>query len=140
MSDVIRKVFLGLVLSLASVGVGYQVGALTTRVKSNPNLKEELKESPPAIEEEEVDEQAISDGDLKCPIGFMEPCKLVLVVRTDLKLTPASIATQLNAGARLPTLLELRNNTFSSHATLACYKALSKKNSSVCIHYSLDEL
>lgn len=37
-----------------------------------------MKENPlPIEEEEEIDEQAISDGDLKCPAGFMEPCKLV---------------------------------------------------------------
>ncbi|KZT21717.1 peptidyl-tRNA hydrolase [Neolentinus lepideus HHB14362 ss-1] len=40
----------------------------------------------------------------------MEPCKLVLVVRTDLKMTPGKIAAQY------------------VHATLACYKSLVSKN------------
>ncbi|PPQ90434.1 hypothetical protein CVT25_014952, partial [Psilocybe cyanescens] len=116
---------LGLALSLASIGVGYQLGTLTTRdtpiSESTPSVQKQETEIPPQVEEEEeeADDQAISDGDLKAvPLGWMEPCKLVLVVRTDLKLSPGSIAAQC------------------CQATLACYKALNKKNSYVCTHHS----
>ncbi|KAF8168318.1 peptidyl-tRNA hydrolase, partial [Crassisporium funariophilum] len=58
----------------------------------------------------------IPDGDLAAvKASFMEPCKMVLVVRTDLKMTSGKIAAQ--------------------HATLACYKALVKKNENLVKHW-----
>ncbi|KXN83558.1 putative peptidyl-tRNA hydrolase 2 [Leucoagaricus sp. SymC.cos] len=47
----------------------------------------------------------------------MEPCKMVLVVRTDLGMTSGKIAAQCG------------------HATLACYKALVKKNPKLVSHW-----
>jgi len=51
--------------------------------------------------------------------GFLQPCKLVLVVRTDLKMTSGKIAAQCG------------------HATLACYKALVKKNPKLVRHWEV---
>ncbi|KAF8898368.1 peptidyl-tRNA hydrolase PTH2-domain-containing protein [Infundibulicybe gibba] len=70
--------------------------------------------------EEEDDEDCgeLADGDLSAITpGFLEPCKLVLVVRTDLKMTSGKIAAQCG------------------HATLACYKALAKKNPNLVQHW-----
>ncbi|TIB79818.1 PTH2-domain-containing protein [Wallemia mellicola] len=52
--------------------------------------------------------------------GILEPCKLVLVVRTDLGMTKGKIAAQC------------------SHATLACYKALQQSNPTVCTLFASD--
>ncbi|EIM19774.1 PTH2-domain-containing protein [Wallemia mellicola CBS 633.66] len=49
--------------------------------------------------------------------GILEPCKLVLVVRTDLGMTKGKIAAQC------------------SHATLACYKALQQSNPTLLRHW-----
>jgi len=72
-------------------------------------------------EDENVDEdedEDISDGDLgSISAGFLEPCKLVLVVRTDLKMTSGKIAAQCG------------------HATLACYKTLVKANPKLVQHW-----
>jgi len=48
---------------------------------------------------------------------LLTPCKLVLVVRTDLNMTPGKVAAQCG------------------HATLACYKALSKKHPKLVRHW-----
>ncbi|EPS99137.1 hypothetical protein FOMPIDRAFT_1125073, partial [Fomitopsis schrenkii] len=66
--------------------------------------------------EEDNEEEDVADGDLSAVRpGFTEPCKLVLIVRTDLGMTPGKIAAQ--------------------HATLACYKALLKTNPSLLQHW-----
>ncbi|KAI0321666.1 peptidyl-tRNA hydrolase PTH2-domain-containing protein [Amylostereum chailletii] len=63
------------------------------------------------LEVDGSDDEDAADGELSTvQAGFLAPCKLVLLVRTDLKMTPGKIAAQC------------------SHATLACYKALVKKN------------
>jgi len=60
----------------------------------------------------------IADGDLSfIKAGFGEQCKLVLVVRTDLKLPAQDISIQC------------------SNATLACYKALAEKNPQLIKHW-----
>ncbi|KAI0296609.1 peptidyl-tRNA hydrolase, partial [Russula brevipes] len=59
-----------------------------------------------------------ADGDLTtAKAGLLQPCKLVLVVRTDLGMSPGKIAAQ--------------------HATLACYKALVKKNPKLVRHWEV---
>ncbi|KAG6837126.1 hypothetical protein H0H93_014432 [Arthromyces matolae] len=75
---------------------------------------------PITIDDDEDDEEVeeIADGDLSAIYaGILEPCKLVLVVRTDLKMTPGKIAAQCG------------------HATLACYKALNKANPKLVQHW-----
>lgn len=49
--------------------------------------------------------------------GFMEECKLVLLVRTDLKMDKGKMAAQC------------------SHATLACYKAMQGSNPQLLKHW-----
>ncbi|KAI0762618.1 peptidyl-tRNA hydrolase, partial [Fomes fomentarius] len=62
------------------------------------------------------EEEEDADGDLSAvKPGFLEPCKLVLVVRTDLGMSAGKIAAQ--------------------HATLACYRALQKTNPSLLRHW-----
>ncbi|KAJ4476734.1 peptidyl-tRNA hydrolase PTH2-domain-containing protein [Lentinula aciculospora] len=66
--------------------------------------------------EEDDDDEGIADGDLAAIApGYGESCKMVLVVRTDLKMTAGKISAQ--------------------HATLACYKALMKKNAKLVRHW-----
>ncbi|KAK0233382.1 peptidyl-tRNA hydrolase, partial [Armillaria fumosa] len=65
---------------------------------------------------ESENEEDIPDGDLSAVSArFLEPCKLVLVVRTDLKMGSGKI--------------------FAQDATLACYKGLVKKNPSLVGHW-----
>ncbi|KAJ7071240.1 peptidyl-tRNA hydrolase PTH2-domain-containing protein [Mycena amicta] len=65
-----------------------------------------------------LDESEPDDQDLAAiTAGLLEPCKLVLIVRTDLKMSPATIF------ARCGT------------ATLACYRALVNKNPQLVRHW-----
>ncbi|KAL5495614.1 hypothetical protein ACEPAI_1077 [Sanghuangporus weigelae] len=65
-----------------------------------------------ATEEEEA------DGDLAAvEPGVWEPCKLVLVVRTDLNMSPGDVAAH--------------------DATLACYRVLSRKNPLLVRHWEI---
>ncbi|OBZ79663.1 putative peptidyl-tRNA hydrolase 2 [Grifola frondosa] len=91
----------------------------------------------------EDEEGEVADGDLSAvKPGFMEPCKLVLIVRTDLGMTPGKIAAQhtcqpflIDAG-KFRLLLHIRLPlTPTRHATLACYKALTKSNPNLLRHW-----
>ncbi|KIY69646.1 peptidyl-tRNA hydrolase II [Cylindrobasidium torrendii FP15055 ss-10] len=65
---------------------------------------------------EELDAEDIPDGELaEIQAGFFEQCKLVLVVRTDLKLGGGDISTHA--------------------ATLSCYKALARANPRLVSHW-----
>ncbi|KAI1506302.1 peptidyl-tRNA hydrolase PTH2-domain-containing protein [Biscogniauxia marginata] len=75
----------------------------------NKNKKEEEKEKEENAAESSTSPQ---DGQLSAGANPNEECKLVLVVRTDLGMTKGKIAAQC------------------SHATLACYKSLSRRSSS----------
>ncbi|KAA1468581.1 PTH2-domain-containing protein [Dentipellis sp. KUC8613] len=116
---------LGICATVVSAGVGYALG-----LRQHPNLRD----LPPGVstgtndtqpetdieedEEDSEDEEDLADGDLSAiKAGMLQHCKLVLVVRTDLKMTPGKIAAQCG------------------HATLACYKALSKKNPKLLQHW-----
>ncbi|TFY72620.1 hypothetical protein EVG20_g362 [Dentipellis fragilis] len=118
-------VLFGICVAVASAGVGYALGL---RQYANPRdvppgAPTGTTESQPEseIEEDEEgseDEEDLADGDLSAiKAGMLQHCKLVLVVRTDLKMTPGKIAAQCG------------------HATLACYKALSKKNPKLLQHW-----
>ncbi|KAF9014953.1 peptidyl-tRNA hydrolase PTH2-domain-containing protein [Cyathus striatus] len=105
-----------LIISLASLGVGYYIGSQYVRSPGLPVEPETVAEVVEEEEDESDDEGDIADGDLSAvKAGFTEPCKLVLVVRTDLKMSSGKIAAQ--------------------HATLACYKALVKKNPKLVKHW-----
>ncbi|KAG1757879.1 peptidyl-tRNA hydrolase PTH2-domain-containing protein [Suillus lakei] len=108
----------------AALGLGYYLGSristqdVALATAPIPPLEPKDKEPPKAeaeVDSEEEDD-ALADGDLGAvKAGFMQPCKLVLVVRTDLKMTTGKIAAQ--------------------HATLACYKALSRTNPALVQHW-----
>ncbi|PIL29592.1 hypothetical protein GSI_08228 [Ganoderma sinense ZZ0214-1] len=69
-------------------------------------------------EDSEGEDEELADGDLSAvKPGFLEPCKMVLVVRTDLGMSTGKIAAQCG------------------HATLACYKALQKTNPALLKHW-----
>jgi PTH2 family peptidyl-tRNA hydrolase len=94
-----------------SLWLGYQLGA---RNHGNSGKAGPITDAPAQDE----DEDDIADGDLAAvKAGISAPCKLVLVVRTDLRMTPGKIAAQCG------------------HATLACYKALMKKNPKLVHHW-----
>ncbi|KAJ7275261.1 PTH2-domain-containing protein [Mycena haematopus] len=95
-----------LVLSLTSIGIGYYVGR-----RSTPSTQE-------TSDQFEEDDDEPTDGDLgSIKPGLLEPCKMVLIVRTDLKMTPGKISAQCG------------------HATLACYKTLMKRNAQLVRHW-----
>ncbi|KAI0359172.1 peptidyl-tRNA hydrolase II [Trametes cingulata] len=105
---------------VASLSAGYALGAWTSHSKakatqsggSASDAVKPAKDVPRSQEEEsDSEEEDLADGDLSAvKPGFMEPCKMVLVVRTDLGMSTGKIAAQ--------------------HATLACYKILQKTNPS----------
>ncbi|KAJ6509311.1 peptidyl-tRNA hydrolase PTH2-domain-containing protein [Mycena vitilis] len=97
-----------LLLSATSIAIGYYVGRRST----SPSIK------PPANDQFVEDDDEPGDGDLSLiKAGLLEPCKLVLIVRTDLKMTPGKISAQCG------------------HATLACYRALVKRNPQLVKHW-----
>ncbi|KAI5991512.1 peptidyl-tRNA hydrolase, partial [Pisolithus albus] len=79
------------------------------------------------------EEEDLADGDLAAiEPQRLQQCKLVLVVRTDLKMTTGKIAAQYC----FPHPVRLGDATdISSHATLACYKALMKTNPKLVQHW-----
>ncbi|KAJ2928745.1 hypothetical protein H1R20_g8213, partial [Candolleomyces eurysporus] len=137
-----KEVALLAALSLASLGAGYFLGARSTSVTesiaptfpepaalgpsnssalntTDPKPEDSQNTADPEPEDEDEDDfEDVADGDLSAiSAGFTEPCKLVLVVRTDLGMTSGKIAAQCG------------------HATLACYKALAKKNMKLIQHW-----
>ncbi|GBE78132.1 peptidyl-tRNA hydrolase PTH2-domain-containing protein [Sparassis latifolia] len=109
------------------LSIGYAIGAKTASSaplkKSGGQLPAPPTPAPKNTEdvEDEADsegEEEVADGDLSAvKPGFLEPCKLVLIVRTDLGMTTGKIAAQCG------------------HATLACYKALLKTNPTLLQHW-----
>ncbi|KAK0208505.1 peptidyl-tRNA hydrolase PTH2-domain-containing protein [Desarmillaria ectypa] len=101
---------ISLALGAASGALGFFVGYLRNYPEENETRL--LEPEPPENEED------IPDGDLSSVSArFLEPCKLVLIVRTDLKMSSGNIFTQCG------------------DATLACYKVLVKKNPSLVSHW-----
>lgn len=101
--------------------IGYYLGVGRSLLGYNASSRRRL-----ASEDEDEDEDEDGDGDEDTDLtdealvkmnalraGLLEECKLVLVVRTDLKMDKGKIAAQC------------------SHATLACYKALAVGNPKV---------
>ncbi|KAH9075798.1 peptidyl-tRNA hydrolase PTH2-domain-containing protein, partial [Lactarius deliciosus] len=118
--------FLAVAISVASATIGFLYGSAQGERKSRGHV--EPPSSPPAIpnpkerdgHDSSDDEDSAADGDLSTVSPeFLQPCKLVLVVRTDLKMSPGKIAAQCG------------------HATLACYKALVKKNPKLVRHWEV---
>jgi PTH2 family peptidyl-tRNA hydrolase len=114
-------------ISVVSATVGFLCGSACGSAHRERKSRGQV-EPPPAVpnpKERDVhdssdDEDSIADGNLSTvSAGFLQPCKLVLVVRTDLNMTPGKIAAQCG------------------HATLACYKALVKKNPKLVRHWEV---
>ncbi|KAK7064408.1 peptidyl-tRNA hydrolase 2 [Favolaschia claudopus] len=96
-------------LSVTSIAIGYYIGR-----RSSPSIQK----IDAADNQLEDDEHEPDDGDLaSIKAGLLEPCKLVLVVRTDLNMTPGKISAQCG------------------HATLACYRTLIKRNPRLVKHW-----
>ncbi|KAG2160059.1 peptidyl-tRNA hydrolase PTH2-domain-containing protein [Suillus bovinus] len=115
------------VVAGVALGLGYYLGLrlgtqdVAPAAQPIPPESEPKDKEPPKAELEvdsEEEDDALADGDLSAvKAGFVQPCKLVLVVRTDLKMTTGKIAAQCG------------------HATLACYKALSRTNPALIQHW-----
>jgi len=107
---------LAVIISVASAAAGYVYGA-SHREKQTSHERPTNTEGQDKDRESD-DEDTSADGDLSAvTAGFQQPCKLVLVVRTDLNMTSGKIAAQCG------------------HATLACYKALVKRNPTLVRHW-----
>ncbi|TFY69044.1 hypothetical protein EVJ58_g642 [Rhodofomes roseus] len=79
-------------LAATSLGVGYALGVQSAS-KSSAASPPPVDKPPTPAEEDSDEEGEVADGDLSAvKPGFVEPCKLVLVVRTDLGMTPGKIA------------------------------------------------
>ncbi|KAG6371656.1 peptidyl-tRNA hydrolase II [Boletus reticuloceps] len=104
------------VSACVSLALGFYLGAHFGAKNVPPVVPLETKPEPkPESEDGDDEDEEWADGDLSSiKPRMMEPCKLVLVVRTDLQMTQGKIAAH--------------------HATLACYKALMKTNpKSACL-------
>ncbi|GAA5827733.1 hypothetical protein JCM5353_002286 [Sporobolomyces roseus] len=103
-------------VGLASGLIGYFVG-----VGSTLPITRSIEKGKQKADEEESDYETESEGDedeLKTvKAEGDEPCKLVLVVRTDLNMNKGKIAAQCG------------------HATLACYKSLNRSNPGLVNHW-----
>ncbi|KAI0803070.1 peptidyl-tRNA hydrolase PTH2-domain-containing protein [Irpex lacteus] len=116
-------------LVASSLAIGYAAGYKSRPATTTTPQTKGKESTTPASQVNEQKEQAgnegsdsedeeVADGDLSAVrAGMLEPCKLVLVVRTDLGMSPGKIAAQCG------------------HATLACYKALVKTNPKLIQHW-----
>ncbi|TFL06442.1 PTH2-domain-containing protein [Pterulicium gracile] len=96
-------------LAIASLGAGYFLGS------RGPTKPSPAPLDPPATNDTE---QSTPDGDLSAiTAGLLEPCKMVLIVRTDLKLKAGETAEHC------------------SRATLDCFKVLSHRNPKLVRHW-----
>lgn len=78
------------IIAATSIGIGFYVG-----LRANPSSRpyhDSTQYSEGGVEERD-DEEDISDGDLAA-IQAAGPCKLVLIVRTDVNMTPGTISEQ----------------------------------------------
>ncbi|KZS93253.1 hypothetical protein SISNIDRAFT_74688 [Sistotremastrum niveocremeum HHB9708] len=114
------------VVTATSLFVGFRLGSSVTF----PLVR--TLDIAATVENDELDdihpeyEQSIEiegDGDLAAvQPGIFEPCKMILVVRYDLKMDAGTIAAQC------------------CEATLACYKTLSVKNPKLVRHWEITGL
>ncbi|KAH0838577.1 peptidyl-tRNA hydrolase 2 [Lanmaoa asiatica] len=114
------KVLSYVISACLSLGLGFYLGAhfgaKDAPLPSPPPQSKAEREREP--EESDNEDEELADGDLSSvKPRMLEQCKLVLVVRTDLKMTQGKIAAQCG------------------HATLACYKALMKTNPKLVQHW-----
>ncbi|GAA6056161.1 hypothetical protein JCM3770_004237 [Rhodotorula araucariae] len=106
-----------LAVGVASGLIGYFVGVGAT-LPITRGITEGAKANEPESDYETDSEDGGDAGELAAvKAEGDEPCKLVLVVRTDLNMTKGKIAAQCG------------------HATLACYKSLAQANPALVRHW-----
>ncbi|KAL1707652.1 peptidyl-tRNA hydrolase PTH2-domain-containing protein [Schizophyllum commune] len=121
MSYTASQLSLAAAITAASLAIGFVVGKSETEADLAREVITGSSDAPFGATEDDAAPipeapQAIPDGDLAAvKAGFVEPCKLVLVVRTDLKLPAGKIAER--------------------DATLACYKTLIARNPQLVKHW-----
>ncbi|PAV21904.1 peptidyl-trna hydrolase 2 [Pyrrhoderma noxium] len=125
--------FVQLFVALTTFAIGLKLGRNAS--SSSSKIKSKKKKSAPPTKPSEEPEKNVEDtedteetlplvepddGDLSAIVPKVwQPCKLVLVVRNDLKLKPQDIATQCSA------------------ATLACYRSLEPTNLLLLQHWQV---
>ncbi|KAL5535190.1 hypothetical protein ACEPAF_3284 [Sanghuangporus sanghuang] len=135
-----------IILALTSLAIGFKLGS-SSYSHPDPQFPPPILDLPPpsesaiqkaasedldkekedgvndiddADQDSGVTEEEEADGDLAAvEPGVWEPCKLVLIVRTDLNMSPGDVAAQC------------------SDATLACYRVLSRKNPLLVRHWEI---
>ncbi|KAI5124469.1 hypothetical protein M0805_008352 [Coniferiporia weirii] len=111
------------IVVLTSIVVGFKLGSrswFSANEVEEPEESGHLDVKSQAGNSNDTEErpEEVADGDFAAVSAkSWEPCKLVLVVRTDLKLWPGDIAAH--------------------NATLACYKALTLKNPKLVRHWEV---
>lgn len=129
--------FAQLIVALTALAIGFRLGkknAADSLLESKSKRKnclnsDDISKNKPRTDEqierikepeESVDTSEPDDGDLSLIVPKVwEPCKLVLVVRGELKMAPQDIATQCSA------------------ATLACYRSLESINPRLLQHWEV---
>jgi PTH2 family peptidyl-tRNA hydrolase len=107
------------VLAISSAVIGYYVGTGSALLGYNRQAKRRLLDGDTDDEDgvEESDDSDLTDENRKrmnaLRAGLLEDCKMVLVVRMDLKMDKGKMAAQCG------------------HATLACYKTMLNNNPAV---------
>ncbi|KAI4528459.1 peptidyl-tRNA hydrolase II [Schizophyllum commune Loenen D] len=123
MSYTAAQISLAAAITAASLAIGFVVGKSETEADLAREVITGSSGAPFGATEDDAAPipeapQAIPDGDLAAvKAGFVEPCKLVLVVRTNLKLPAGKIAERCG------------------DATLACYKTLIARNPQLVKHW-----
>lgn len=101
-------------LGISCAIIGYHIGSGWSLLQYNRNAKRRLLEYSDDEDEDDDETVDLTDKDRenmnRLRAGLMEDCKLVLLVRMDLKMDKGKIAAQCG------------------HATLACYKTMMQIN------------
>ncbi|CAO1628295.1 unnamed protein product [Parajaminaea phylloscopi] len=116
------SVFSQIALGLSSLAIGYYIGVGRSLFSYRSAAQKAGREREGDDGESDIDSDEDSSVDLTDDMnvlraGALEECKLVLLVRTDLKMDKGKIAAQC------------------SHATLACYKSMVKTNPKLLKHW-----
>ena len=78
-----------IIIAATSLGIGFYLGSRNTRYSRSRHNSIQTAE----LTKEQEDGSELSDGDLAA-IQATGPCKMVLIVRTDLKMEPGEISVQ----------------------------------------------
>ncbi|KAL0579810.1 hypothetical protein V5O48_002221 [Marasmius crinis-equi] len=110
-----EKLITSAILGTVSAAAGFYLARLSPQTHGVQDSATHIPDEPEVQEDDSGD---IPDGDLAAvSAGFLEPCKMVLIVRNDLKMPPGTVSTHCG------------------EATLRCFKALSKNNPQLVRHW-----